>query len=397
MEDSTYKWSKLLMKYLKNEISKEELTELHRQMDASSQKRKQFEKVTAPDYYKKRLMQYQNIDIKKNYKRLIKEYPHLRPSRLVRISQNKMVRYAAAVCVIIAVATYFIVKNNSPSRSSGIAITILPEPAVKPYSYVALSTGQEFKLKELANGVLFSANGATIRIKDSLVIIDTSRISQLHNETVFALVTAPKSQERLKLPDGSVFTLDAASYIVFKLYNLGRKRVVKIYGQAYCEVNPTKKPFAVQLNDSVNVVVTGTKFNVRNYKNENPKIALISGKIMLTRGEQTYKMAEGQTVGLNKEKKFELIKDADAGDEIAWTQKIFKFDDKNVYQMMDEVGAFYNYPVLFTSDSMPGATSEGSIPFFPNPDNTARAVSIQYDVHVEIRNDSFIVSKLEIK
>jgi transmembrane sensor len=400
MADSKYKWSILLEKYLNKDISEEELAELHRQMDASPGRRKQFEEVTDPDYFRKTLMELHNIDIEKNWQRLTEKMPHLKPSPVVRLIKNNSWKfYATAACIaalVIGIASYYVItKDKTPNKPTASTAAIQKEPAIKNYSYIQLSTGQEFRLPELADVVLFDSNGTTIRRQGSLIKIETKGISQVHDETIFYMVVAPKRQEKLMLPDGSVYTLDAASYIGFNLYRLGQERAVKIYGQAYCDVDKrSKKEFVVHLNDSVDVNVTGTRFNVRNYKNENIRVALISGNVKLTRGKQTYIMHEGQEVKLNNDKKFELVKDVKIEEEIAWTEQLFTFENRNVFQAMDQIGPYYNYPVRFKdSASMPDMKANGRIPKFNNPDSTRSIIELYYDVHIEIRNDSFIVSK----
>jgi transmembrane sensor len=400
MDDSKYKWSMLIEKYRSKDISEEELAELYHQMEASSAKRKQFEEITAPDYFTKSLMEYQNIDIEKNWQKLTEKMPHLKPSPIVRLIRNNNWRfYVIAACIValvIGMASYYVItKENTSNNLPPITETIQKEPAIKDYSYIKLSTGREYKLPELADGVLFDSIGTTIRKQGPLIKIETNGIDKIQNEIFFYMVVAPKRQEKLMLPDGSMYTLDAATYIGFKLYQLGKERAVKIYGQAFCEVDKkSNKEFIVHLSDSVDVSVTGTSFNVRSYKNQNIRVALVRGKIKLTRGKQAYIMHENQAVELTLDKKFVPVEDAKVEEEVAWKEREFTFKNKNVFQMMDQVGAYYNYPVRFTdSASMPDTKSDGRIPIYDNPDSTRLQIEMQYDVHVEIKSDSFIVSK----
>jgi len=228
-----------------------------------------------------------------------------------------------------------------------------------------------------------------------LIAINSNDPEKTPDETFFYMVAAPKKQEKLMLPDGSVYTLDAASFIGFKLYRFGKERAVKIYGQAFCEVDKkSNTEFVVHLSDSVDVSVTGTRFNVRNYKNEHPRVALVTGKVKLTRGKQTFIMHEGQEVELTGDKKFALVKDARIEEEVAWTEPVFAFENKNVFQVLNKISPYYNYAVRFAdSASMPDTKANGQIPKFDNPDSTKSIIELYYDVHIEIKNDSLIVSK----
>jgi ferric-dicitrate binding protein FerR (iron transport regulator) len=115
--------------------------------------------------------------------------------------------------------------------------------------------------------------------------------------------------------------------------------------------------------------------------------------VKVKRGDEIFMMHTGQEVELTKEKKFRLVKDVNVEDEIAWTEQEFIFENRNIFQMMNQIGAFYNYPVHFT-DPLPDTNTKviGRIPIFENPDSTKVQIEVQYDVSIKIRNDSFIVS-----
>ena len=79
---------------------------------------------------------------------------------------------------------------------------------------------------------------------------------------------------------------------------------------------------------------------------------------------------------------------------LSWTEPVFAFENKNVFQVLNKISPYYNYAVRFAdSASMPDTKANGRIPKFDNPDSTKSIIELYYDVHIEIKNDSLIVSK----
>ena len=88
------------------------------------------------------------------------------------------------------------------------------------------------------------------------------------------------------LPDGSKVWLNSGSTISYDGDFDGDKRKVKLVGEAYFDVQKSKRPFVVETGlFSVNVL--GTAFNVMAYKHEIPTVTLERGKVMLETPSKT--------------------------------------------------------------------------------------------------------------
>jgi transmembrane sensor len=101
----------------------------------------------------------------------------------------------------------------------------------------------------------------------------------------FISVTANQNARHIVLPDGSSVTLKSGSDIT---YNSGfglKTREVVLQGEALFEVVPDKlHPFKVYSGESV-VVVTGTRFTVREEKGT-VKVSVLTGKVLLSNSGQ---------------------------------------------------------------------------------------------------------------
>ncbi len=97
------------------------------------------------------------------------------------------------------------------------------------------------------------------------------------------VVEAPLgSKTKLTLPDGSTVWLNAGSKMVYSQGFGVSDRRLAFQGEGYFEVEKNDEmPFLVQTHD-VNVIVVGTKFNFRNYpEDEEAVVELLEGKVAL--------------------------------------------------------------------------------------------------------------------
>jgi transmembrane sensor len=394
MEESKYKWSMLLQKYLDEDITPEELVELHRLKDSSKFCREQFERVTAPGYYQKSLHDVLEIDATQKWKEVKDSIFPPKPI-VIWWRRNRKVVLSAAACVVIVLCAVIYSMSTKPfPAGKSVADNILPmqEPRIKGYSYILVSNEDEIRFMDHNDGVMYNSNGTIIKKEGGVIEIENVKSADVDNDKVFHLVTAPMKQQTLKLPDGSTFILDAASCISFRLNNIGKHRELRIYGQAFCDVDKRANTYCtIDLSDSVKVSVLGTTFNVRNYKNENPTVALKTGKVKLTRGSEIYNMRPGEEVVLTADKKFQLIKNVNIDAEVSWTKGELSFENKNVIQVMRKIGAFYHMPVRFADSNLPENKGYGRIPIEENVRDITSAIEDFYTVNIKV-TDSLIVS-----
>ena len=85
----------------------------------------------------------------------------------------------------------------------------------------------------------------------------------------------------ITLPDGSTVKLNSDTKLVFPDKFIGSTREIFVTGEAFFDVKPNPDtPMVVSTDKNIFIKVTGTKFNIRAYKNDNStKATLYSGKI----------------------------------------------------------------------------------------------------------------------
>lgn len=98
---------------------------------------------------------------------------------------------------------------------------------------------------------------------------------------------------KFMLPDGSIVYLNSGSTINFpSKFNMD-ERVVDLRGEAFFEVLSDKEhPFCVR-TEGMEIIATGTKFNVEAYQGFSSRVTLVSGHLDIKKGISNYSLAQG--------------------------------------------------------------------------------------------------------
>lgn len=125
-----------------------------------------------------------------------------------------------------------------------------------------------------------------------LGIYVTSLVNQ--QEPVFYTAHSPLgSVSEWNLPDGTVIFLNSGSEIKYSVNDKKTPREVFLTGEAWFEVEKDKKrPFVVH-TPFYDVQVTGTRFNVKAYKEENKATTTLEEGEVIIRSEKNQHLAEG--------------------------------------------------------------------------------------------------------
>jgi ferric-dicitrate binding protein FerR (iron transport regulator) len=177
----------------------------------------------------------------------------------------------------------------------------------------------------------------------------------------------------------------------------GKERRVEITGEAYFEIadNPSM-PFKV-IAGGGEIQVLGTHFNVNAYKDESTiKTTLLEGaiavqkersRLVLSPGQQA-RFSPGSTAG-QASKAITLLKDIDAGQETAWKDGYFWFNNTDIHTLMRQVSRWYDVEVSFKGD-FPDDGFSGKVSRNV-PLSKLLKVLEQYEIHFEIEGKKITV------
>lgn len=258
------------------------------------------------------------------------------------------IKYAAILLIPIclSIIAYYIVSNKF------IVETQVASNIVKPGSKQAiltLSTGENLSLTEE-----FVAKKE--QIEDVVIHNTQSQLSYNQTQTksvkeIYNTINVPRGGEySVVLADGTTVFLNSESKLVFPVTFKGDLRKVKLEGEAYFRVAHNKdKPFIVDVGD-YNVKVTGTEFNVRNYKDQFSRTTLIEGGVEISYNNKIQKLIPGEQASIENGKI--NVNRVDVKEEIAWYNNEFLFVERKLEYIMNELARWYDINVFYYNEDV---------------------------------------------
>lgn len=171
------------------------------------------------------------------------------------------------------------------------------------------------------------------------------------------VVEAPLgSKTKLTLPDGSTVWLNAGSKMVYSQGFGVSDRRLAFQGEGYFEVEKNDEmPFLVQTHD-VNVTVVGTKFNFRNYpEDEEAVVELLEGKVALEnqlKEEAVRYLSPNEKMVLHKATGEMDITSAKVKEATLWTENILLFDEDLLPDIVRELERSYHIQIEIENEDL---------------------------------------------
>jgi len=180
---------------------------------------------------------------------------------------------------------------------------------------------------------------------------------QLQNQFTNILVEAPLgAKTKLILPDSTLVWLNAGTKIQYSQGFGIKKRQLQLDGEAYFEVkkNPNV-PFEVATKE-LQVSVLGTKFNLRNYKEEeNVSVALLEGKVKLkncVKETTDCYLSPSEMAILSKNTGQMTITRSEVQEVKMWTNNRLLFDEVQLSEIIKELNRSYNVKIIIADNHL---------------------------------------------
>lgn len=171
------------------------------------------------------------------------------------------------------------------------------------------------------------------------------------------LIEAPLgSKTKLYLPDSTLVWLNAGSQITYSQgFGVSNRNVI-LEGEGYFEVKRNEKiPFFV-ITPDLQLQVLGTKFNLRDYPEDNEVIvSLLEGKVQvcnLQKSEKEAILAPDERAVLNKKNGRMIVEPIMASNASQWTEGYLFFDEELLLDIAKELERSYNVRIHIANDSL---------------------------------------------
>lgn len=266
---------------------------------------------------------------------------------------TRVMKYAAIFVGIIA-TTYFF-KDNIFSKSVETTPIIVDTNTVEPgtdKATLTLGDGSEIALEK---GEYLKTQNANSNGEE--IIYKANQINT--KELVYNYLTIPRGgQFFVVLSDDTKVWLNSESQLKYPVRFIeGETRKVElVYGEAYFEVSPSTEHKGAKFkvfNQSQEVEVLGTEFNIKAYKGEtNIYTTLVEGKVTVNYENRKQNLTPNQQSSLDVNTKNFLVKEVDVYNEISWKDGVFSFERKPLKDIMKVLSRWYDVDIIFDSKSL---------------------------------------------
>lgn len=302
----------------------------------------------------------------------------------------KIVAVAAMLTIIFSGIYFF----NNQSAKLPVVAKVAPQD-VQPGEFGAtltMANGQKVNLGSASKGEISRASGIIISKADDGRLVYELDGSVSDPNALNTLSTARGETYQVRLPDGSLVYLNAASSITYSAALMQNgKRLVKLSGEAYFEVAKDKlHPFIVETNKQT-VEVLGTHFNISSYADdETEKTTLLEGSVRVSATGNTKILKPGQQAKLYGGKI--QVNETDTDLAVAWKNNEFVVESEHLENIMKMVERWYNVEVVYLGEKTNQRFS-GKVSRFDKLSKVLEIVEFTGEAHFKVKGRTVYVSR----
>lgn len=171
------------------------------------------------------------------------------------------------------------------------------------------------------------------------------------------LVETEEQSCTIRLADSSTVRLMPHSQLKYAADFGGDERRVSLTGAAFFDIRKNaESPFTVATRRGAEVVVRGTKFNMKAYRDcSDIETVLVEGKVDFHADNRTVTLEPGQKVSYNPAQKSISVRTVNIEEELYSNQRSFQY--VRLTQIVHSLSAYYHCTIDFRDDAL------GMIPF----------------------------------
>lgn len=340
----------IITRYLREEATKEEIAILFEWVKKEGNK-DTFKKLVQADYlvrYKK-----ESWDSKEAFQEFLKSIKVKKETKIIPLNVGKSIlKYAAAIIVLIACSTYYILNNSSTeviqSNLNYNEITL------------QLNNGKIINLDQNKDTIIKVGNGlASIQLKNG--ILEQNGLIKNTSNAINNILKVPYGKTlSVTLDDGSVVKLNAGSELSYPSTFADLSiRQVELKGEAFFEItkNPLK-PFVVQADETFTQVY-GTVFNISSYEDDDDiEVVLVEGSVgvgdKLRFKEKNLTMLKPSQKITNSKKISNsfIVEDVDVTPYVSWVAGVMSFQNENMSQIIKKLERQFDVQIINENNTL---------------------------------------------
>lgn len=304
-----------------------------------------------------------------------------------RIGITFFSRIAAIIIVLLTISSlslYFISKGNKTELITSANIEDYTE------TKLILDNGEEVNIQSDQSEIVYEQSGEEIKVNDKLV----KKKEQSKEPEVNQVIVPYGKQSKVVLADGTTVWLNAGSQLSYPTSFTGNIREIHLSGEALFDVtSDPAHPFHV-ITSKIKIQVTGTRFNVTSYANDNTiQTVLLSGKIQARENKHFSKAVEltpGDRIVYNKTSN-KLTKDqVDVELFSSWVNGYLVFEDETISEIFKKLERFYNKKIRIEGTTG-NAFFTGKLDLAENLESVLNNISFSVPLSIDNQSDVIVI------
>jgi ferric-dicitrate binding protein FerR (iron transport regulator) len=199
---------------------------------------------------------------------------------------------------------------------------------------------------------------------------------------------------QLTLADGSEIWLNSCSKIVYPERFTSATRVIQLEGEGLFRVaSDVKRPFTVK-TDKLDVIATGTQFNVSAYPNENQVSAtLIEGVVKLHSfaNDIDFEINAGQIAVYDKLTQKISAQNTDTDMHISWIHGEYQFREMPLEEITKRLTRYFNLTFVFHDEALKQRKFTGTFYNQQSIENILQLIMTSGKMRYTMEKDTVIV------
>lgn len=299
----------------------------------------------------------------------------------------------AASVFLLAIASFFYLNTDKKSdRKDTILVNDIAAGGAR--ATLTLADGKKIDLTKAANGNLAELAGVEVQKTAGGELIYTVKpnASGVPAVQYHTIQTPNGGQYQVKLQDGTVVYLNAASTIKYPTIFEGKDRTVEVSGEAYLQVAHNKtKPFRVISSGQV-IEVLGTEFNISAYKEDALiRTTLVEGAVKIFSLGKSSQLVPGQQAQVDA-KGIVISNAVNTAEVIAWKDGYFVFSEP-LESIMNKIARWYDVEVEYKAGVDLAQEFGGRISRHKKLSSALKIMELTGNVHFKIEGRRVIVMK----
>ncbi|RBQ07902.1 FecR family protein [Pedobacter miscanthi] len=298
----------------------------------------------------------------------------------------------AAVTVIVFSIWIFNNQDGNRVKSERIAANNDVAPG-KQGATLTLGNGKKILIKDISSGNIASQSGVKIiKSKNGQVIYQVTDKTPVVLE-YNTLSTTKGEQTQVRLPDGSLVYLNAASSLKYPTsFSSLKERRVTLKGEGYFEIAKDKAhPFIVTTNKQETEVL-GTHFNVNAYDDESSiTTILIEGMVKVSSKKGVRILEPGQQSSVTDNTI--QVAQGNIDEAVAWRKGYFRYTDEQLSVVMRQIARWYNVEIIYPQGIVPQVALNGKINMNRNISQVLRMLAKTKEVNFKVEGRKVYVLK----